>query len=156
MYTTLDHAEVEEALYAVAAALVLRDRGVRALIGRLPMTKKRTRESIYRRVMVAVDYIHANYEKPFSLDAAAGVAAMSPFHFLRSFRLTTGSTPVVYLQKVRMDRARHLLTHTGLPVNQIANRVGYSSLPTFSSTFRRFTQLAPSRYRKLRNLDAGL
>jgi AraC family transcriptional regulator len=82
------------------------------------------------------------------LDDLAAVAAMSKFHFLRSFRDATGLTPHRYLTMLRMRRAAALLTSTGLSVRQVAAACGYRSPSRFAAAFRREHGAAPADYRK--------
>lgn len=85
---------------------------------------------------------------PFSLDELASVAGVSPFHFSRAFKQSTGSTPLGYFTRLRMDRARHLLESTSLPIAQVSLDVGYLSPSHFAALFRRAYGVTPARYRK--------
>ena len=87
------------------------------------------------------------FARPLDVPALARVAHVSPAHFSRQFRATFGETPHRYLQRRRVERAMELLRETGRPVTEICFDVGFSSLGTFSRTFREVTGEPPSAYR---------
>lgn len=95
----------------------------------------------------AHDHIDRHFEQPLDLDRLARVAAVSKYHFARSFEATYGETPIRYLTRRRVERAQDLLRHANLTVTEICTAVGFSSLGSFS---RRFTVLvgeSPTAYR---------
>ncbi len=57
-----------------------------------------------------------------------------------------------YLTQLRIQRARELLEDTGLPLYEVANRVGYESDLAFTRTFKKLTGMTPAAYRKARGL----
>ena len=94
-----------------------------------------------------VEFIDRNYAKPLTVAALAKRARLSPFHFIRTFRAATGMTPHQYVRDRRLDRARHLLSTTTMPVTEVCQAVGFASLGSFSSLFRRATGRSPVAYR---------
>ncbi len=116
--------------------------------GRLPARRASTREQLYRQVYRAVDFAHANLAAPLDLAALAKVAAMSPYHFHRTFRALLGLTPARYLTEARLLRARTLLDSTTRTVTEICGDVGFASLGSFSSRFTRAFGVSASRYRR--------
>ena len=105
------------------------------------------REDQNRRLLRARDAMDRDYARPLDVPALARVALMSPTHFTRSFRATFGETPHRYLQRRRIERAMALLRDPGLTVTEVALRVGFESLGTFSRTFRAVVGVPPSEYR---------
>jgi AraC-like DNA-binding protein len=93
-------------------------------------------------------YLEQHADQPLDLSVIAGSVHYSKFHFLRSFRDAYGQTPVRYLTEVRLARARQLLETTDDSVTEICWAVGYESLPSFCSAFRRLTGVSPERYRR--------
>src|SRR3954453_10028451 len=89
------------------------------------------------------------YHEPLSLDAMAGSAFLSRFHFSRIFRSATGTSPGRFLAAIRLYKAKNLLLETDMSVTDIAYEVGYNSLGTFISRFTRSVGVPPSRYRWL-------
>lgn len=100
------------------------------------------------RVARARDLIDRAFDQPIDLERLAREACLSPFHFHRLFRTEIGETPHQYLKRKRIERARELLITTDLPVTEICLEVGFTSLGSFSSTFRRHAGHPPSRYRR--------
>lgn len=94
-----------------------------------------------------LDYIRENYSKPITLETVSEIARMSPFAFSRYFKKYAGSGFVEYLNKVRMDKAGHLLRETRYQVHEIAYQCGFSSISNFNKQFRRIEGLTPRDYR---------
>src|SRR5689334_25092969 len=88
------------------------------------------------------------YAEPLDVRAVAAVAHLSAAHFIRSFRSVFGETPHRYLQRRRVERSMFLLRETDRSVTDICFDVGFSSLGTFSRTFREIVGDSPSVYRE--------
>ncbi len=95
-------------------------------------------------------YINRNFHKQLTLNSLAKTAGVSVSTLSRSFRETTGDSPIDYLGKVRAGKAQFELTHTDKPISQIAVELGYCDSSYFSRSFRRFTGMSPREYRKRR------
>ncbi|MFN0124738.1 MAG: helix-turn-helix domain-containing protein, partial [Blastocatellia bacterium] len=95
------------------------------------------------------DFIQAHIENDLSLDEIAEAAGLSPFHFARAFKRTTGLTPQQYLWQARIDLAKNLLTDSALPLVEISARSGFRNQSHFTTMFRRFTSLTPGAYRNV-------
>jgi AraC-like DNA-binding protein len=80
----------------------------------------------------------------------AALAGLSTFHFIRAFRAHSGRTPHQYLREKRIERAKELLITTPMPVTEICDAVGFQSLGSFSSLFRRVTGETPAAFRAAR------
>jgi AraC family transcriptional regulator len=100
-----------------------------------------------RRLKRAVSYIHDNIAEDLSLDEMAAEAAISRFHFVRSFRKAFGISPYQYVIHQRMERAKILLKMTRLPVAEVAARVGYDDISRFGRHFRRHAGVTPAAFR---------
>lgn len=101
-----------------------------------------------RRVSTVLRYIEENTTRPLTLDDLAGVAAMSKYHFLRTFRRVTGVTPYGYLLGLRMRRAAFQLRTGGESVTATAFDAGFGDLSTFNKRFREVVGTSPSLFRK--------
>ena len=88
------------------------------------------------------------YAEPLDIPALARIARVSEAHFIRTFRSTFGETPHRYLQRRRIERSMWLLRETTRSVTDICLDVGFTSLGTFSRTFRTILGLSPMAYRK--------
>jgi len=102
-----------------------------------------------RHLLRARDLADARYGDP-SLDvpALARRAHVSTAHFSRCFKETFGETPHQYLQTRRLERAQELLRLTELTVSEVCLAVGYTSLGSFSATFKRTIGMTPSAWRE--------
>ncbi|HYE93063.1 MAG TPA: helix-turn-helix domain-containing protein [Terriglobales bacterium] len=68
--------------------------------------------------------------------------------FKRRFVAATGLAPIAYVQRLRVEDAKHRLERTDAPVDDISYRVGYEDAAFFRRLFKRTTGLAPGAYRK--------
>jgi AraC-like DNA-binding protein len=96
------------------------------------------------------EFIDHHYAKPLTVDRLAAQSRLSTFHFIRRFRALFGETPHRYLRQRRLDRAKELLVTTPLSVTEICDQIGFQSLGSFSSLFRRLTGETPAEYRAKR------
>jgi AraC family transcriptional regulator len=104
---------------------------------------------IERAVERAIRVIHEHYGEQIGVVDLARAANYSRFHFTRLFSQVTGLTPRRFLVAVRLEKAKHLLTSTSLPVTDICHLVGYTSVGTFGSLFACSVGLPPTAYRRL-------
>lgn len=91
--------------------------------------------------------IHANPEKPWTVEALAREAGMSRARYAEHFTQVIGEGPVGYLRSWRLQKAAELLDETRLPIQQIAARVGYESTAAFSRAFSQRFGASPSEFR---------
>jgi AraC-like DNA-binding protein len=101
-----------------------------------------------RHLLRARDLVDSRYAEPLDLRRLAREAHVSPRHFSRSFRRVFGETPYQYLLTRRLERARHLLRTTEMPVAEICLEVGFTSVGSFTTTFRRHVGVSPTTFRK--------
>jgi AraC-like DNA-binding protein len=101
-----------------------------------------------RRLLRARDAMDRTYAEPLDVPALARIARVSAAHFIRTFRETFGETPHRYLQRRRVERSMFLLRETDRRVTEICLDVGFTSLGTFSRTFRDIVGVSPMAYRR--------
>jgi AraC-like DNA-binding protein len=92
-------------------------------------------------------FIEAHIDKTIRLEDLAASAALSPFHFHREFKRSTGMTPHRYIMHVRMEHAKRLLSSSDMPLAEVAAQVGFADQSHFSANFRKATSMTPLRYR---------
>ena len=112
-------------------------------------------EDLNRRLLRARDAMDRAYAEPLDVRAVAAVAHISEAHFIRSFGAVFGETPHRYLQRRRVERSMFLLRETDRSVTDICLDVGFTSLGTFSRTFREIVGETPSGYRLGHGPDRG-
>jgi AraC-like DNA-binding protein len=95
----------------------------------------------------ARSWIDREYSSPLTVAGLARRAGLSRAHFIRAFTRETGQSPHQYLRARRLARACELLVTTPRPVTEICALVGFRSLGSFSSLFRRTTGQAPTAWR---------
>ena len=88
-----------------------------------------------------------HYQQAISIDGLAGQAGLGERTFLRRFKRTTGTTPLQYLQQLRIEAARHLLEVTTRNIEEISGMVGYKDSSAFRDVFKKKTGLTPTGYR---------
>jgi len=101
-----------------------------------------------RRLLRARDAMDRTYAEPLDVPVLSRIAGVSQAHFIRTFRATFGETPHRYLQRRRVERAMWLLVESHSSVTDICFGVGFSSLGTFSRTFRGIVGVSPIEYRR--------
>jgi len=101
------------------------------------------------RVARVREWVMAHLAEPFGLAEMAAVACLSPYHFSRSFKAATGLSPRAFAQACRIERARHLLADTQMPVAAVAQACGFSDQSHFTTSFVRATGTTPGRFRRV-------
>src|SRR5262245_26373835 len=80
----------------------------------------------------AVDWIRGNLHRRISVDDLVARVVTSKRNLTRRFRDATGESPKEYIQRVRIDRAKALLETSDMPVEKIAEQVGYADTSAFT------------------------
>lgn len=101
-----------------------------------------------REILKAQRFIEENIGGAVMLEAVARHAGMSLRNFKRRFKAATGETPLVYIQKLRMETARKVLERDDVRIEVLAGMVGYEDMGFFRKLFSRYTGLSPSDYRQ--------
>ncbi|WP_138752248.1 helix-turn-helix domain-containing protein [Paenibacillus sinopodophylli] len=94
-------------------------------------------------------YIHQNRDQDISMHNLAAEIGLSPVQFSRRFQRSAGLAPSHYLSKLRIDKAKSLLTETHLPLEQIAQACGYNNGFYLSRIFSKKVKVSPSEYRRM-------
>ncbi len=94
-----------------------------------------------------IDYIGDNLQKDLTLAKIAGAAHMSPYHFSRLFKESTGLAPHQYVIERRVQRAKELLGSTALPIAEIAFLCGFANQSHLNRHFKRLLGVSPGALR---------
>ena len=100
-----------------------------------------------RRIAGSVRRIEQALDAPLPLALLAADAAMSPYHYLRTFARVVGTTPHRFVLRARLERAARLLRGSAVPVATVALEAGFADLSTFHASFRRWMGASPAAYR---------
>ncbi|HEV2512628.1 AraC family transcriptional regulator [Bosea sp. (in: a-proteobacteria)] len=119
----------------------LKERQARVFVGGLPSLS-------WRRVR---DFVHDNLMGQLSIEQLASITQLSPSHFMRAFKQTTGQSPHQYVISCRLAYARNLIVNTDAPLSQIAKTVGFSSNSHMTAMMQSNWSTSPSALRKGRS-----
>ncbi len=100
-------------------------------------------------ILKAINYVQENFKSMIKLEDIALSAGFSQHYFIRKFKEETGTTPYHYLQNVRLNHAKYLLTTTDDSIKKIAYDCGFTSDYNFYQAFKKIIELSPTEYRKL-------
>ena len=95
------------------------------------------------RLSAVIEAIHAEPEKPWTVESLADIAALSRSKFAALFKETVGQTPNQYVTDLRIAMAQNLLQQ-GKPISMIANEVGYEHGSALARVFRKSLGVSPS------------
>lgn len=143
----------EDFLLLSAKLLSLHEETVRRM-SRLPAARPATRRELFRRVEVAREYLHTSTQRSCSLEDAARVACVSPYHLHRAFTQIHECTPHNYLTQLRLRRAYSLLLE-GSGVGEVCAQLGWASRSSFSRLFVRHFGHPPSSVGRLARSDTS-
>ncbi|WP_281884474.1 AraC family transcriptional regulator [Paenibacillus sp. YYML68] len=113
-----------------------------------PPQTPNNRERIDPRLIQLNRYIRKNYNTPISLQELADYVGVHPTYLSNTYSKVFKISPILYLNQLRMKAAVELMEDNGLTIKEIAESVGYNSVPQFSLIFKRFHAMTPSQYRK--------
>jgi AraC-like DNA-binding protein len=103
----------------------------------------------------ALEYIHQHYDQDIRVADIASSIKIHEGYFHRIFKEHTGLTPIDYLTRLRVNKARMLLARTDIPIIEISNYVGINSRQYFTSIFKKHTGQTPSKYRRTIDKSEG-
>lgn len=103
-----------------------------------------SRDDHFTRIARVLRHIHSDYAKPLGTEEMAKMAGMSVSVFHHHFKLVTACSPLQYLKRIRLDRARTLMTIDGYNAGTAAHAVGYESASQFGREFKRLFGTTPA------------
>lgn len=129
--------------------MLLITRSLLATAGKLH--KLANESTIPKTVQDAVYYISTEYTRDINVSNLAERLKISPQHLIRLFRAYMYMTPLEYIHKIRMNRAREMLAGTHLSIKEIAEACGFNDQYQFSRLFRVKNGCSPSRFKETSN-----
>ena len=94
-------------------------------------------------------YILENYtSSSLRVEDIAGYAGISEVHLRRIFKCSVNTTPISYINQLRLEKAKNMLIQSNLSINEIANSVGFEDAFYFSRFFKKEFGISPSKYKK--------
>ena len=95
----------------------------------------------------AIELVKSNIANPMRVEELADAVGLSPRQLERRFRENLGIGPHAYTTKLRLERARQILSASHLTVTEVAEALHFQSVHTFSQWFRKGTGVSPTEYR---------
>jgi AraC family transcriptional regulator len=95
------------------------------------------------------EYVASHLAGTIRLEQLAALAGLSPFHFSRAFKASTGLSPHAYVLHCRISESKRLLSGSNLTISDVARRTGFSGTGQLSRRFRAFTGTTPTAFRLL-------
>ena len=94
------------------------------------------------------NYIDDNFLNNLSIKSLSEDLGISQYYLIRSFKKTTGYSPMQYIINRKIGEAQNLLINTDYPVVQIASMIGYDNPNYFNALFTKIIGMSPGKYRK--------
>lgn len=111
---------------------------------KLPNDGTQQYETDFRNVL---QYIEKNMEKKLTINELADVMHLHPNYFIRYFKSFFGSSPIKFINNMRMNRAKQLLSEENMSISQISKSVGIGDIFYFSKLFKKYNGFAPTEYK---------
>ena len=124
---------------------------IAAILRYYAVSKSELDRMIYHNVMrlrSVIEYITEHYDEKIYIETLADMVAISPDYFTKMFKDSIGKTPIDYINGVRVNHSLRLLAMTDTPINEIADKIGFSNPNYFHKIFKQYMQTSPLAYRK--------
>lgn len=110
----------------------------------------------HQKIVPAVEYILNNYTSPIKNGDLAALTGLSTIYFRKLFTEVFGVSPITYIHKLRIKKAKEMLQSDYDSISDIAFTLGYTNIYDFSRTFKKHTGLSPTNYIKQKTLPTLL
>ena len=137
-----------EALARALAVHLLREHSTLGWRGRRVSSRKLEGGLSKRALKLATDYVGDNLAGSLTLSEISRAANISPYHFSRLFKESTGRSPHQYVIRERVERAKELLRSTGLPLHEVAALAGFADQSHMGRHLKRLLGVSPTRLRR--------
>ena len=102
----------------------------------------------YRKISPAVEYIAKYYNTGITNEKLASLTGLSVVYFRKLFTEYFGTSPIAYVQELRIKKAKEMLESDYGSISDIAESLGYQNIYDFSRVFKKFVGISPSKYKK--------
>ncbi|PMC35661.1 AraC family transcriptional regulator [Bacillus sp. UMB0899] len=99
-------------------------------------------------VKKVVNYLHENYDYDIKIEDLSSLTHLHPNYLHRIFKETMDCTIIDYLTKIRINKAKMLISQTDIPITDVSSFIGMNSSQYFSKVFKKYTGYTPMEYRK--------
>lgn len=113
-------------------------------------SKQKNKSALEMSIDDTAEYMNQNYaEKEITTEKLAGLAALSPYYYIKKFKMYYEMTPHQYLLSARLKAAKEQLTTTARSIEEIGDHCGFCNTSHFILAFRKNTDMTPLKYRSL-------
>ena len=133
-------------LYAESIASTLALHLVRHYSSSKPSERQATGGLARFRLRRVIDYVQEHLADDVTLEALSSAAGLSPYHFARLFKRSTGLAPRQYVIHCRVERAKSMLVHSNRSIANVAVEVGFCDQSHFAAHFRRIYGVTPKGF----------
>ena len=111
-----------------------------------------TYKNLKKIIEPSIDYMNTHYEDiNISLESLARLSNISTIYYRKVFNKIYNTSPIKYLIKIRINKAKELLRGDFISISDIAALTGFSSVYTFSKTFKKENGVSPTEYKKIKS-----
>jgi AraC family transcriptional regulator len=137
-----------ELFYDISVQLLRSHRQTDQKIRLIKATRLSTKKELFERLEAARQVLDEEFDQPLKVAKVASLAALSEFHFFRSFKSVYGLSPHQYILQKKLERSAQLMEEGKLSFTEIAYEVGFNDIHAFSKFFRQRYGTAPSKWGK--------
>lgn len=141
--------QIEEVFIKIAELIIQEQATINERFKKLDILKYNTQRELYKFVSLSKEFINDNFHSGLTLDSLSKNVGVSKYYLHRLFTELTGTTPLQYLTKVRLEKAKHQLQNGKNSILEVALDCGFESSAYFSRVFKKHIGLSPSHFRQL-------
>lgn len=130
--------------YKLAEAIVQDQMPVFKQLHNIPSVKYSTKKDLYKRIQKSIEFIDGSFENDLNINNIATHSFMSEYHFYRLFKQVQGISPMQYIIKKRLEKAKQLIVIQQMPITEVALHTGFTDVYSFSKMFKKYFQMSPS------------
>lgn len=102
----------------------------------------------WSKIIFVLEYIEGNLSQDIRIEQLARLLHLHPNYFIRFFKSHTGLSPIQYINKARLERAKSLLHSSNYNITEVAGQIGFKDIAHFSKMFKAYTGFSPSEFKR--------